>query len=193
VLDEEGNLTGIVCIRDLERAESAGPLAGLTVADIATTEELLTVTPDEPMGVALRRLGGRNIGHLPVVEARGSRRLAGMVHRRDIIRAYNRAITKQAHHQHRDEALRLKKLDDARFEQITVAPDAPVVGRRIGEVEWPVESVIVSLRREDKLHVARGHMSLRVGDQVTVFADQESLPTVRQYLGGPRSGQREGA
>jgi Trk K+ transport system NAD-binding subunit len=180
-----------VCIRDLERASSAGPIAGKTVADIATTENLLTVTPDEPMWVALRRLGGRNIGHLPVVEGRGSRRLVGMVYRRGIIRAYNRAITKQAHHQHRDETLRLDKLDDAGFAQITVTPDAPVVGLRIREVDWPDESLIVSVRRGGKLYVARSYTSLQAQDQVTVFANNDCLPIVRQYLSGSRLVQRE--
>ena len=140
------------------------------------------------MGEALRRLGGRNIGHLPVVEVRGSRRLVGMLHRRDIIRAYNQAITKQAQGQHRDEALRLEKLDDASFAQIRVAPDAPVVGRCIKEVDWPEESLIVSVRQEGKLHVAHSDTLLRAGDQVTVFADQDCLPTLRHYLSGSRPG-----
>jgi CIC family chloride channel protein len=188
VLDEAGKLIGIVCIRDLERAEATGPLAGRTVADIATIENLVTVTPEEAMDQALRRLGGQDIGHLPVVAERGSRRLVGMLHRRDIIRAYNRAITKQAQSQHRDEALRLEKLDDASFAQITVAPDAPVVGLRIREVDWPGESLIVSVRREGKLQVAHSDTLLRAGDQVTVFAESDCLPVLHEVLSGSKPG-----
>jgi CIC family chloride channel protein len=95
VLDEVGELAGVVSIKDLDTAIAAGNLKGRTVADIATTD-LLVAYPYEPMGAALQRLGIREISRLPVVEEEGSRKLVGIVLRTDIINAYNQALAKRA-------------------------------------------------------------------------------------------------
>jgi chloride channel protein, CIC family len=95
VVDDLGELNGVVSIKDLDAAIAAGNLKGRTVADIATTD-LLVAYPYEPMGAALQRLGVREISRLPVVEEEGSRKLVGIVLRTDIINAYNQALTKRA-------------------------------------------------------------------------------------------------
>ena len=48
----------------------------LRVRDIATPSPL-TVFPDEPVWVALKRLGARDVGRLPVVDRKQPRRLGG--------------------------------------------------------------------------------------------------------------------
>jgi CIC family chloride channel protein len=184
VVDGVGDLVGIVSIRDLEQGLAAGPVAGKTVLDIATTEGLLVAYPDEPMWEALRRLAARDVSRLPVVEREGARQLVGVVRRVDIVRAYDHAIAKRAHHQHRAETLQLGKLDGAGFAHITVSPEAAVVGQRVSEVELPEECLIVSVRRGRKLHVAHGYTTLQAGDMVTVFSDDKHLPVVRQKLTG---------
>ncbi len=184
VVDSNNNLVGIVSIQDLERAMAAGQTDGQTVVDIATTEGLLVAYPHEPMWMALRRLGTRDVGRLPVVEGEGSRRLLGVVRRVDIVRAYNNAIVRRAHHQYRAELLRLDKLDSASFADIEISPQSPVVGQRLVELNLPQDCRIVSVRRGRKLHVAHGYTVLQDGDQVTVFADQSCLSRVRGYLAG---------
>lgn len=184
VVDGNGDLVGVVSLRDLERAVAAGSLRGKQVVDIATTKGLLLAYPDEPMWQALRRLGTRDLSRLPVVEARGSRRLVGVIRRRDIVRAYNQAIVNRARHQHRVDTLRLGRLDHAGFSQITILPGANAVGRRVRDIALPQECLIVSVRRGRKLQVAHGYTTLRAGDQVTVFADDQCLPTARERLVG---------
>jgi chloride channel protein, CIC family len=185
VVDIKGRLSGVVSIRDLERAQMrGGPIEGKAVADIATTEGLLVAYPYEPISQALRRLGVHDVSRLPVVEKEGSRRLVGVVRRGDIIRAYQRAILKRARHQHQVEIFRLDKLDGAKFVQIDIPPQSPVVGKRIIELHLPSECLIVSVRRGRKLHVAHGYTVLQAGDRVTVFADQNTVPQVRQQLMG---------
>jgi len=197
VLNAAGELAGIVSIHDLEPAQTAGPISGKTVADIATTEGLLVAYPHEPMWRALRRLGGRNVSRLPVVEKEGSRRLVGVVRQSDIIRAYNYAIIKRARHQHKDKVLRLGELDGAGFMHITVPPGAAVAGRRISAIEWPEECRLISVHRGRELRVIHGHTVLQVGDRVTVFAEADYLPAVKRRLtgmllakGGGKRGQK---
>ena len=95
VVDEAGELVGVVSIKDLDTAIAAGNLSRRTVADIATTSGLLVAYPYEPMGAALQRLGVREISRLPVVEEEGSRKLVGIVLRTDIINAYHKALIKR--------------------------------------------------------------------------------------------------
>ncbi len=184
VVDGNGDLLGVVSIRDLEQALSAGARDGKRVVDIATTEGLLVAYPDEPMWKALKRLGTRDVGRLPVVQDEGSRRLVGVIRRRDIVRAYNHAIVKRAHHQHQAETLRLGKLDGAGFAHICVPPGAPGVGRRVSEIDLPDDCLIVSVRRGRKLYIAHGYTVLQPEDLVTVFATDKCLSEVETLLAG---------
>ena len=192
VVDGNGDLIGVVSLRDLEGALATGSLHGKSVIDIATTKGLMLAHPDEPMWQALRRLGTRDLSRLPVTEARGSRRLVGVIRRRDIVRAYNQAIVNRAHHQHRVDALRLGRLDHAGFSQVTVPAGAAAVGKRVSEIDLPPQCLIVSVRRGRKLQVAHGYTALRAGDQLTVFADDECLPAVRERLTGAVDTTRPG-
>jgi len=184
VTDELGDLAGVVSIRDLEKALAEGPLDGRTVADITTTDDLIVSFPDEPMWKALCAMGPRDVSQLPVLKQKGSRRLKGILRRRDIIQAYNHAITKKAHDQHRAELLRVNKLDDADFIQVTIMPGSASEGRRIGELKLPEESLIVSVRRGNQLIIPHGYTRLLAKDQLTIFADNECLPVVEQRLAG---------
>jgi CIC family chloride channel protein len=184
VIDRAGDLVGVVTIQDLERARSSGLLTSRTVADIATREGLLVAYPYEPMWKALRRLGRRDVGRLPVVEAEGSMRLVGVVRRVDIIRAYDQAIAARAHHQHRAEVLRLGQMDGTSFLHLRIPPASPAVGQRISELDLPEECLIISVRRGRKLHMAHGNTALESGDRVTVFADSECAPQVQRLLVG---------
>ncbi len=184
VVDDKGDLAGVVSIRDLENALTAGPIEGKTVGDIATTEGLSLAYPHEPMWMALRRLGTRDLSRLPVVEREGSRRLVGIVRRADIIRAYNHAIVNRAHHQHRAEVLRLGKLDGASFVHIDIPSHSPAVGRRVSDISLPSECLVVSVRRGRKLQVVHGYTVLQSGDKVTVFADTDCVPVIYERLVG---------
>jgi CIC family chloride channel protein len=184
VVDDAGKLAGVVSIQDLERANAQGPITGKTVADIATTQGILVAYPYEPMWKALRRLGRRDVGRLPVVEQEGSRRIVGAVRRSDIIRAYDRAIAARARHQHQAETLRLGQIDGTSILHFRISPQSPVVGHRIGDLELPEECLILSVRRGRKLHMAHGYTVLQSGDQLTVFVGSECVPEVRELLTG---------
>ncbi len=78
VLDEEGEIAGVLSQRDLfrgalVRAMGYGTVAQKRVMDIIVVKEvmstgLLTTTPDTPVSEAARMMAERKIGCLPVVE-----------------------------------------------------------------------------------------------------------------------------
>lgn len=112
VLDEQGNLTGIVTASDL--IEQGRPLhiptvislfdwviplesehslekdlkriSAQTAAELASTE-VITITPAEPVSRAAEIMSSRKLHAIPVVEGK---KVVGMVSRIDIIRAMNR-------------------------------------------------------------------------------------------------------
>jgi CIC family chloride channel protein len=182
VVDNDGDLVGVVTLQDLEYAlEKALPDKQI-VQDIATTDNLVVAYPHEPMWVALKRLGGRDIGRLPVVAEEGSRRLLGTVRRSDIIHAYNNAIARKAHHQHRTEVLRLGKLADTDFIHLEIPIDAAATGKQIQELDLPDQCLVLSIRRGRNLIIAHGYTSLQQGDLVTVFAERDCISDVRDQL-----------
>ena len=191
VVDESGDLAGVVSIRDLEQALAQGPPDGRTVADIATTDGLLTCFPDEPMWKALCAMGPRDIGQLPVLKQRGSRRLIGLLRRRDIIQAYNNAIAQKAHDQHRAEFLRVSKLNDADFAKVTITPGSASAGRLISELKLPQECLIVSVQRGNQLIIPHGYTRLRAKDQLTIFAENGCLLDIEHHIDDPSTDECE--
>ncbi|MDH4138768.1 MAG: chloride channel protein, partial [Anaerolineae bacterium] len=90
VLDEKGRLCGVVTLQDLERVTRNGKRPpGATVEQICTRSPLVAY-PDEPLWAALKRIGTRDIGRLPVVSRDDPTRLVGLIRGNDIIRAYNK-------------------------------------------------------------------------------------------------------
>lgn len=173
VVDDRRRLTGIVTLTDLQRVYEQRPAdsKALTVGDICA-RDVVTAEPDDALWTAVRTMGARDIGRLPVVRP-GTRELLGMLSRSDIVQAYNTAIARKLHDQHRAEQIRLNALTGAHVFELRVALDAPVAGQAIRDVRWPAESVIASVQRAGKLIVPHGVTDLRPGDLVTVVAAPE--------------------
>jgi Trk K+ transport system NAD-binding subunit len=104
--------------------------------------------------------------------------------RRDIIQAYNNAIAKRAHDQHRAEFLRVGRVNDADFTHVSITPGSAAEGRLISELDLPEGSLIVSVRRANQLIIPHGYTRLRAKDQLTILADNKCLPVVEQQLVG---------
>jgi CIC family chloride channel protein len=90
VLDALGNFAGIITLQDVEAALSKKD-ASLTVGDTANKSPIVAY-PDQSVHDALARLGGRDVGRLPVVDRSNPKRLLGVLRRHDVTRAYARAV-----------------------------------------------------------------------------------------------------
>ncbi|MFQ6057662.1 MAG: chloride channel protein [Anaerolineae bacterium] len=184
VLDERGELYGIVTLRDLERAIAQGPTDSLTVRDIATTA-VLTVYPDEPLWVALKKLGTRDVGRLPVVDRRNPRKLVGLLRRYDIVRAYNVGIMRRMELQHRTERLRLGKLTGTEFVEVDIEEGSPAAGKAIKELPLPRDCIIVSVRRGRQILIPHGDTVLEPGDRATALIDEDCREPFLRLFQGP--------
>ncbi len=65
----------------------------MRAVDVATTD-LVAVSPEDDLYTALIRFGYKNVEQLPVIENRITGKLIGVVYRKDLLQAYQKAIIK---------------------------------------------------------------------------------------------------
>lgn len=94
-MDEKGLLTGIISIQDLREWIFEESLEDLVVVKEVATLNVITVTPDETLDIVLKKWARKTVEILPVVESGNSRKIVGLLSRRDLIAAYDRVVFKK--------------------------------------------------------------------------------------------------
>ena len=89
LLDAAGHLAGVITRSDIVRTLHEGSAQAKSVLD-AASRDIVATTPDETLEAAFRKMTGRGIGRLPVVEEPGSGKVVGYLGRADILAARNR-------------------------------------------------------------------------------------------------------
>jgi CIC family chloride channel protein len=90
--DESGALRGVVSFTDIRPYLWEEGLRDLVrVEDIATSDPV-SVTPGETLFDVLTKFGYKNVAVLPVISDPHARRLIGIIHRKDVLEAYQRRI-----------------------------------------------------------------------------------------------------
>lgn len=95
VVDENERMLGILSIQDLRVLDqrTADELGLLTIAADLCEREVITIFPEDSLAEALARLDLHGFRQLPVVERADPRRVVGMIERRHILSAYQRALS----------------------------------------------------------------------------------------------------
>ncbi len=186
VIDETGDLVGILTVQDIERANmtETGADRPRLVGDCCT-RRLLTAYPDETLAAALHRLSVRDIGRLPVVDRDNPRQLLGVLRRSAMIRAYDLALTRRASLRHKAHQVRLGAVQGVNVNEFVIEAGATCEGLTVGEVPWPHDCVIATLRRGRQLIIPRGDTTLQAGDVLTVVAENDSQNMVRELCHVP--------
>ncbi len=177
VVDDAGLLYGIVTLHDLSRRKHAGDLEEAVVGDICT-REVLTVMPNTSIADALKLLGAKDLGRLPVVDPDDPRQVVGMLRRNDIVRAYDSALNKRRESAHQAQHIRLETLSASRVMELRVERGSKVDEHLISEIAWPSGSVVAAVRRQGTVIIPRGDTRLRAGDILTVVSMEEELPNL---------------
>jgi len=92
LINPAGELTGIISVQDFMGVVFERDLMDLVVIKELASLDVITVTVDENLDDAMRKIGYRNIEQLPVVDRETGLRLIGIISRRDMVAAYNRAL-----------------------------------------------------------------------------------------------------
>lgn len=184
IVDEKGHLKGIITLSDIENAQAQGVAYETPVLEFATTSNIITVFPDDPIFVALRRMNVYNIGRLPVVSRRNEMTYLGMIRRADILKAYDIGITRKSMDRHRQEHFNLRHVDDHAFIEVEVTPDAPMVNKTLAQFPYSSQCLLVSIRRNGAATIAHGNTRIEVGDLVTAYATISRHDEVRRQFTG---------
>ncbi|HEX6257727.1 MAG TPA: chloride channel protein [Euzebyales bacterium] len=183
VLDGD-RLIGVCTLADVERGQDwDGEKGQPTIGDICT-RDLLTVTPEDPVYLALRRMATLDIGRLPVVDSHDHQRLIGLIRRSDLVTAYRHAVTQSLVSQQRSELRRLRDLSGTDYLEVKVTAEAPAAGKEVRHVAWPRHTLLTSVHRHGDLIMPSGDTVLEAGDMVSAVADDEHVAEVRELLTG---------
>lgn len=172
VLNEGGELSGILTAQDIEHIQNEVNNKNRTVGETCT-RDLLIANPDETIGTALRRMGVRDLDSLPVTLRNNPHCLVGLLSSTDIVRAYDLALTRREQIRHRAHQIHLNTIGGVNVEKITVESGSSCANKHIREVVWPRESIIATIRRGRKIFIPDGNTILKVGDVLVVVADIE--------------------
>ncbi|MFA5515470.1 MAG: chloride channel protein [Desulfuromonadales bacterium] len=92
LVNRNGELTGIISVQDFMGVVFERDLMDLVVIKELATLDVITVTGEENLDQAMKKIGYRNIEQLPVVDRKNGCKLVGIISRRDMVSAYNRAL-----------------------------------------------------------------------------------------------------
>ena len=179
VRKEDGHLIGIVSQSDAAEAVLRGE-------DEMPASEIMTPDPvtcyvDESLARALQRLSVRDVAALPVLDPSQEGRLVGMLRRRDIIGAYQRARTRRPEFATRVDRL-YGSVPGARVFETVIGRSSPAANKEIQSLSLPPETLLVAIRREDRTLIPRGDTVLRPGDRVIALAQRERLSKLRRVF-----------
>lgn len=95
MLDKDGFLAGILSYRDYSEALFNDDLKDLVLAKDIATRDVKTVTSENNLFDAFESLSVKDFSIIPVVDPKEPGKLVGVLTRRDIIGAYNKAVIKK--------------------------------------------------------------------------------------------------
>jgi CIC family chloride channel protein len=96
VLNAQNQLIGILSFNDYNEAIFDEHLKDLVVAQDLATTDLVTVSLEDNLYTALEKISLKDFAVLPVISDKDPLRLEGVISRRDIIGAYNKAVLKKS-------------------------------------------------------------------------------------------------
>jgi len=173
IVDKQNKLVGVVTLTDFEKYHQPSAIDDLTVSEIGTTQNLVTVYPDDPLHVVLRRMNIYNIGRIPVIKSDDTQEYLGVMGRANILTAYEIGIARKSVGQYQ-EKLHLRDLEENQFLEIIVEADAPMVGQQLMEFPCSDACLIVSIRRNGHAVIAHGDTEIQAGDIITAYVYPDS-------------------
>jgi CIC family chloride channel protein len=191
VVNAQDELVGIFTLQDLD-ATQASDWPNHTVGEMCT-HRLLVTFPDETIGSALRRMGQRDIGRMPVVPRDNPRKLIGLLRRVDLVRAYDAALTRRAAKRHRVDQSRLDAMtpEKVKIVDVLIEPGSLASGKQVKNLSWPPDSIVASISRGQHVIIPRGDTMILPGDTLTIVTEDPSIEEVKA-LGESHSHESSG-
>jgi chloride channel protein, CIC family len=169
VVDTDGTLVGLL---DLDGAAVASDGARIGSANVLREP---IIAADDGLDDALGALADHRRSWAPVV---ADGRLVGVLSVRDAMTAYRTALSGNVR---QVRGLRTGGV----IVESSIEPGSLLSGRRVADVAWPRDAVLVAIERAGSLVVPRGDMTMLAGDNLSVFATPEAGQQVQDLLAAP--------
>ena len=179
VVDKKGKLCGIITVQDIESVVERDEHNLDQPVRKFCSQNLIVAHPDETVHRALERMSVRDIGRLPVVDRNHPTTLAGWISRADIIRAYERALTRRVTVQQQVTQARLGVTAGVEVVECEVEAGSALAGHTLSDIPWPEDSLVASIQRSGRLTIPHGKNVFEVGDQVVVITRHEDEDVIR--------------
>jgi len=121
--------------------------------------------------MALKRMSRRDIGRLPVVDPDEPQKLIGWISRADIVRAYERALTRRVAMQQQINQVRLGAVAGVQIVEESVDAGSPADTQPLCDIPWPGNSLVASIQRGSQVLIPHGDTLLQAGDRLTIICN----------------------
>ncbi len=179
VVDEHGNLQGVLTLADIQRVPLAERETRL-VKD-ALHRDPLVISPEETLDEALEALTSQRVSWAPVVDvevAVSGQHVIGTLSAASIVRLYRQTLAKDSR--------RMRGLVEGTVMlETTIKAGMRLANVPLREAQLPAESLVVSIRRQDELLFPRGRTVILPGDVVTFLINPRGEERLQQYLTEP--------
>jgi trk system potassium uptake protein TrkA len=71
---------------------------------------------------------------------------------------------------------------EANLVELTLPDDSPIVGTRVGDAPWPVDTTLVAVIRDGHVHTPREDLPLEAHDELLLVAAPEREPALESLL-----------
>lgn len=176
VLDERGNLLGVLTHTDIEHVPPEARDKRL-IQDVMT-RDVLVLHSDETLDDALEQLTSHRVSWSPVINVEtpsGGRHVEGILTAADVTRVYREALAKSSRR------MRGMVAGTVMIEE-KIEPGMRLAGRALRDAHLPLDTLVVSIRREDELLFPRGGAVIQPGDVVTFLVGPHGEERLRDYL-----------
>jgi CIC family chloride channel protein len=190
VMNNAKELYGMVTMQDMERTiqemertlhRKEVNLKDLKVWDVATPDPV-TIFPDEPIWLAIKKMAPRDLARLPVISRNNPKNIIGIISRSDIVRAYNLGLMRKQNDQLSHDRSALRKVTGLEFIEIKVEPNCIGTGKRLADISLPKNTNIVSILRYGAVLVPDGNTKILPGDVITALCFSDQINSVKKIF-----------
>lgn len=186
VVGNDGALWGVISLTDIDRAMEQQESNLDRPSGEFCSRKLVLAYPNETVRDAMQRMSGRDIGRMPVVSPDDETRLVGWLSRRDIIRAYELALSRRSADRHRVKQVQLGAISGAEVLELVVAPGSPADGALMKDIDWVGYSLVASIQRGRRLLIPHGNTRLYAGDRLALVAEPEDEEALHALVTAPK-------
>jgi chloride channel protein, CIC family len=166
VVSADGTVAGIV---DLESLAGKPPEDRVT-AHLASRDPVIAA--EDGLDEALGALADHRRDWAPVA---ADGRLVGVLSVRDAIGAYRTALSGNVRQVRGFRAGGL-------IMEAEIGRASALAGRRVSQIPWPRDVVLIAVERGDSVLVPRGDLEIHHGDRLSIFADPAARPAIDALL-----------